>query len=114
MPRNERGQFTRNDIYIPLPSLSGLYKILVIGILIFPWYTILKNKDYSTTLFSSMLGTEYCPTCPVCPTCSECPVCPECITPPPPKCPAPPQCICQCPVNPPPKPNSSDSSEKLS
>ena len=107
MPRNERGQFTRNDIYIPLPSLSGLYKILVIGILIFPWYTILKNKDYSTTLFSSMLGTEYCPTY------SECPVCPECITPPP-KCPAPPQCICQCPVNPPPKPNSSDSSEKLS
>ena len=80
MPRNERGQFTRNDIYIPLPSLSGLYKILVIGILIFPWYTILKNKDYSTTLFSSMLGTEYCPICPVCSTCSECPVCPECIT----------------------------------
>ena len=110
MPRNERGQFTRNDIYIPLPSLSGLYKILVIEILIFPWYTILKNKDYSTTLFSSMLGTEYCPTCP---TCSEC-VCPQCPTPPPPKCPAPPQCICQCPVNPPPKPNSSDSSEKLS
>ena len=107
MPRNERGQFTRNDIYIPLPSLSGLYKILVIGILIFPWYTILKNKDYSTTLFSSMLGTECCPTC------FECSVCPECITPPP-KCPAPPQCICQCPVNPPPKPNSSDSSEKLS
>ena len=27
MPRNERGQFTRNNIPIPLPSLSGLYKI---------------------------------------------------------------------------------------
>ena len=101
MPR-ERGQFTRKDIYIPLPSLSGLYKILVIGILIFPWYTILKNKNYSTAIFSTMLGTEYCPTCP---TCSEC-VCPQCPTPPPPKCPAPPECICHCPVNPP--PNSSD------
>ena len=113
MPRNERGQFTRNDIYIPLPSLSGLYKILVIGILIFPWYTILKNKDYSTTLFSSMLGTEYYPTCPVCPMLPAYPACPEFIAPTPPKCPAPPQRICQCPVNPPPKPNSSDSSEKL-
>ncbi len=55
MPRNERGQFTRNDISIPLTSLAGLYKILIIGILLFPWYTILKNKDYSTTLFSSIL-----------------------------------------------------------
>ena len=63
MPRNERGQFTRNDFSIPLPSLGGLYKILIIGIVLFPWYTILKNKDYSTTLFNSMLGTEYCPPC---------------------------------------------------
>ena len=66
MPRNERGQFARNDISIPLPSFGGLYKILIIGIVLFPWYTILKNKDYSTTLFSSMLGTEYCPLCPPC------------------------------------------------
>ena len=57
MPRNERGQFTRNDISIPLPSLGGLYRILIIGILIFPWYAILKNKDYSTTLFSQ--NTQY-------------------------------------------------------
>ena len=93
MPRNERGQFTRNDISIPLPSLSGLYKILIIGILIFPWYTILKNKDYSISLFFSMLGTEYCPTCP---KCHECPICPQCPTPPPPKCPAPQESVCQC------------------
>ena len=70
MPRNERGQFARNDISIPLPSFAGLYKILIIGILLFPWYTILKNKDYSTTIFSSILGTEYCQpySCPYGPT----------------------------------------------
>ena len=72
MPRNERGQFTRNDISIPLPSFAGLYKILIIGILLFPWYAILKNKDYSSTIFSSILGTEYCQcqpcSCPYGPT----------------------------------------------
>ena len=84
MPRNERGQFARNDIFIPLPSLSGLYKILFIGILIFPWYAILKSKNYTTTLFSSILGTEYCPDCPTCPECK----CPDCICPTKDKCPA--------------------------
>ena len=103
MPRNEKGHFARNDISIPLPSFAGLYKILIIGILLFPWYAILKNKNYSTTLFSSILGTEFSPTCP---TCSEC-VCPQCPIPPPPKCLAPPECICHCPINQPP-PNSSD------
>ena len=63
MPKNEREQFARNDISINLPSFSGLYKILIIGILLFPWYTILKNKDYSTTIFFSILGTEYCRPC---------------------------------------------------
>ena len=92
MPRNERGQFTRNDISIPLPSLSGLYKILIVGILIFPWYTILKNKDYSTTLFSGILGEDYCPTCPICPP--PPPPCPACPRQPPPKCPACPPLIC--------------------
>jgi len=79
MPRNERGQFTKADIYIPLPSWSGLYKILVISILIFPWYVILKNQDFSTALFSSMLGTDYCPKCPVCPDLppSKPPKCPK-------------------------------------
>ena len=70
MPRNERGQFTRNDISIPLPSLGGLYRILIIGILLFPWYNILKKKDYSSTIFSSILGTEYC-NCPL--ECKPCP-----------------------------------------
>jgi len=71
MPRNERGQFTRNDISIPLPSLGGLYKILIIGIVLFPWYTILKKKDYSATIFSSILGKEYCQ-CPL--ECQPCPI----------------------------------------
>ena len=110
MPRNERGQFTRNDISIPLPSLGGLYRILIIGILIFPWYAILKNKDYSTTLFSSILGTEHCPICPTCPTCSECPICPECPILPPQKCPIPQECVCHCPDC---RPNGSNSSENL-
>ena len=82
MPRNERGQFTRNDISIPLPSFTGLYKILIIGIVLFPWYTILKNKNYSTTLFSSVLGTDYCPQCPICPL--QCPIPPPCPYGPPP------------------------------
>ena len=108
MPRNERGQFARNDIFIPLPSLSGLYKILIIAILIFPWYAILKSKNYTTTLFSSILGTEYCPDCPTNPKCN----CPDCICPKekPPKFPSfqCPPCYCIIPKN------SSENSEKSS
>ena len=108
MPRNERGQFARNDIFIPLPSLSGLYKILIIAILIFPWYAILKSKNYTTTLFSSILGTEYCPDCPTCPTFN----CPDCVYPKekPPKFPSfqCPPCYCIIPKN-----SSENSSEKL-
>ena len=69
--RNSKGQFTRNDLSIPLPGLSGLYKILIIGLLIFPWYVILSNKNFSRLLFLYLLGgTDFCPKC------QECPVCP--------------------------------------
>ena len=88
-PRNERGQFTRNDgLNIPLPTFVGLYKIFFIGILVFPWYVIIKNRDFSSSLFSELLGgTKYCPKCPICPIL------------PPPKCPIPPPCpILRCPI----------------
>ena len=83
MPRNERGQFVRDNMNIPLPNLSGLYKIFIISILIFPWYVILKNKDFSTMLFSGILGTDYCQ----CPLSKPCPIPSPCPALPPPKCP---------------------------
>ena len=82
--KNAKVQFTRNDLSIALPGLSGLYKILIIGLLIFPWYVILSNKNFSGLLFGYLLGgTDFCPKCQecqVCPQCPQCPVpeCPEC------------------------------------
>ena len=101
MPTNERGQFVRDNMNIPLPTLSGIYKIFIISILIFPWYVILKNKDFSTMLFSGILGKDFCDCplpnpCPIPPICPICPACPIL----PPKCPKPPNIRClPCPIN---------------
>ena len=75
--RNAKGQFTRNnDLSIPLPGISGLYKILIIALLIFPWYVILSNRNFSGLLFGYLLGgTDFCPKCPV-PECPECKIYP--------------------------------------
>ena len=57
MPRNAKGQFTSgSDMAIYIPSLAGLYKILIIAILIFPWYIIIRNRDFGTTLFNYLIG----------------------------------------------------------
>ena len=85
LARNAKGQFINNsDLSVVLPGLSGLYKILIIGLLIFPWYVILSNKNFSGLLFGYLLGgTDFCPKCPV-PECPECkiypqyPQCPQC------------------------------------
>ncbi len=45
MPRNARGQFTAGEI--TLPGFSGMYKILFICVILFPWYAILSNKHIS-------------------------------------------------------------------
>ena len=74
----QREDFQENDLSIPLPGLSGLYKILIIALLIFLWYLILSNKNFSGLLFGYLLGgTDFCPKCQVC---LQCPVpeCPEC------------------------------------
>ena len=48
--RNSKGQFTRGgDLSIPLPGFLGIYKILIIAILIFPWYVIVSNRNFSGT-----------------------------------------------------------------
>ena len=71
--RNSRGQFTSDGgINISLPGFIGLYKILIITVLIFPWYVILSNRNFSTTLFGYIIGTNFTG----CPKCEEC-VCPE-------------------------------------
>ena len=61
MKRNSKGQFISggNDISIPLPSFIGLYKILIIAILVFPWYAILSNKNVSNTLFQYIIGRNF-------------------------------------------------------
>ena len=62
--RNSKGQFisdSGNDLYIPLPGFSGLYKLLIIGFVIFPWYVILSNVNISNFLFSYLLkGSNLC------------------------------------------------------
>ena len=76
--RNAKGQFTRNDdLSISLPGISGLYKILIIALLIFPWYVILSNRNFSGLLFGYLLGgTDFCPKCQECQKCQVCPQCP--------------------------------------
>ena len=66
MPRNERGQFTKADNYISLAGWSGLYKILVIFILIFPWYVISKNKIFDYYIFCFIRRNYNCPKSPEC------------------------------------------------
>ncbi len=67
--RNSKGQFTNyGGISISLPGIIGLYKILIIGVLIFPWYVILSNRNFSTTLFGYIIGTNFTG----CPKCEEC------------------------------------------
>ena len=84
-PRSSNGQFISGDISLPLPSFIGLYKILIIGFLIFPWYAIISNRNLSNVLFNYILGTNYtnpncpkCEKCEVCPICEECEICPKC------------------------------------
>ena len=63
--RNVRGQFVRDDLAINLPGFTGLYKILIIAVLIFPWYVILSNRNFATTLFGYIIGKNFsgCPQC---------------------------------------------------
>ncbi len=76
--RNAKGQFTSDGgICIPLPGFIGLYKILIIAVLIFPWYVILSNRNFSTTLFGYIIGTNF----------TGCPKCEEFVCPPPQKTP---------------------------
>ena len=71
--RNSKGQFTSDGgVCISLPGFIGLYKILIIAVLIFPWYVILNNRNFLTTLFGYIIGTNFTG----CPKCEEC-VCPE-------------------------------------
>ena len=73
--RNSKGQFISDDMSISLPGFTGLYKILLIAVLIFPWYVILSNRNFSTTLFGYVIGKNFtgCPQCDAC----ECPKCPN-------------------------------------
>ena len=64
--RNAKGQFTRGgDLSIPLPGFLGIYKILIIAILIFPWYVIVSNRNFSGALFGYLLGNgnQFCQKC---------------------------------------------------
>ena len=72
LARNSKGQFISNsDIGIPLPGFGGLYRLLVIGLLIFPWYVILSNRNFSSIIFKYLLGgTDFCPKCQECPVLS--------------------------------------------
>ncbi len=105
--RNSKGQFVSDNLSISLPGFTGIYKILIIAVLIFPWYVILSNRNFSTSLFGYIIGKNFtgCPQCEECKPCMipqlppdfnqekfkeiiesmksiQCPVCPIC-----PKCP---------------------------
>lgn len=69
--RNARGQFTSDGLSIPLPGFLGIYKILIIIVVLFPWYCIISNRNIANILFGYLIGNqkEDCPTCPTCPTC---------------------------------------------
>ena len=65
--RNSKGQYVSDDdSAIHLPSFGGLLKILVLGIVIFPWYAIISNKNLSSSLFNYVIGQDFCE-CPFCP-----------------------------------------------
>lgn len=90
--RDSKGRFTSDsDLSISIPSLTGLYKILIFAILILPWYVIISNRNISSILFGYMIGnTTTCPKCEECPKwedrncecpidCTKCPVdCSQC------------------------------------
>lgn len=77
--RGSNGQFVtgRGDVSISLPNLIGLYKILIIAVLIFPWYAILINRNVSSTLFQYIIGKNFTDNCPKCQECPD-PKCPKC------------------------------------
>lgn len=62
-PRGSNGQFISGDISLPLPSFIGLYKILIVVVLIFPWYAILSNRNVSSTLFHYIIGKNFTDDC---------------------------------------------------
>ena len=91
-----------NGYSINIPGFVGIYKILLIAVLIFPWYVILSNKNISGTLFGYLIGNDFSKKCPPCnfdlskcPACLEpkkqCPVVEPCPACPKPDCPP-----CQC------------------
>ena len=80
--RNAKGQFTSNPV-IPLPGFLGIYKIIIIIVLLFPWYAILSNKNIANNLFRFLLGNDFQKECPAF-DCSKCegPInCPNCLPP---------------------------------
>ena len=110
--RDSRGRFAKGgDLSIPLPCLVGIYKILIILILIFPWYVIISNRNFSGAIFGYLLGnkSDFCPKCE-CEECifelpkvppEKCPPRQECIIPSDFTCTLPPdfkcpECVCQC------------------
>ncbi len=73
--RNSKGQFISDTaMSITLPGFTGLYKILFIAVLVFPWYVIISNRNISATLFGYIIGQNFtgCPPCK-----SQCSVCPN-------------------------------------
>ena len=90
--RDSKGRFARGgELSIPLPGFLGIYKILIIAILIFPWYVIVSNRNFSGAIFGYLLGNgnNFCPKCEECQEC-QCDIsqsfnstnstrCPDCI-----------------------------------
>ena len=101
----KKGEPILNGLSISIPGFVGIYKILFIAILIFPWYVILSNKNIPGIMFSYLIGKEdiqkNCPPCKMdiskCPLCIEpkqkCPIVEPCPGCPAPQCPA---CECKC------------------
>ncbi len=50
--KGANGRFISNDeLAIKLPSIFTMFKILIISIILYPWYYILSRQNYFTLMF---------------------------------------------------------------
>ena len=58
---SKRQSKSNGDMLIHLPNFLGLYEILIIAFLIFPWYVIINNRNFSGAFIAYLLGNHFLP-----------------------------------------------------
>jgi hypothetical protein len=62
MLRDEKGRFMKkndgNGYYIQIPSFFSLFKMLIISIILYPWYYILNKGNYLEMVFEKIFFTN--------------------------------------------------------